>query len=116
MKYTKGPLKVIPSKEWPFVIVTYNANGEKVFSRGLPCHSSKDKTFEEALSCVNFSSKDQEECSNLNKQALADEILRASAPELLEALKSLVSRATYSEEQMTVIKEAKAVIAKAEGE
>ena len=116
MKYTKGPLKVIPSKEWPFDIVIYNANGKKVFSRGLPCHSSKDKTFEEALSCVNFDPKDREECFNLNKQALADEILRAAAPELLEACKDLVARFEEENFASVPIFNAKAVIAKAEGE
>jgi len=92
-KHTKGPLTVALSKERPFDIETRDASGALVFRRHLPCTSSDDLTPEEAMACVHF--KDKEGCFSpaygkaQNKRALADEIIRAAAPDLLAALEGI---------------------------
>lgn len=81
--HTPGPLFVTVVNEWPFTIQTKNENGEIVFSRGMPCFSTSQKSAAEALAGNGI---DPEwDAAGLNKQALADEVLRAAAPELLDA-------------------------------
>jgi hypothetical protein len=84
-KHTPGPLTVKPFKEYPFDILTVNSKDEVVFRTKLPAHCTSDKTFEQAFKCVHFGiDEDREKCIEANERALADEKLRAAAPELLQ--------------------------------
>ena len=87
-KHTPGPLSVSFGTKWPFDILIVNQSGDVVYRELLPCHSSKDKNFEEALNCWNFKASEQEEYAAINKRAVADAYLRAAAPDLLEACKA----------------------------
>ena len=86
-KHTPGPLSVSFGTKWPFEILIVNESGAVVDRQSLPCHSSKDKTFEEALNCWNFKASEQEEYAAINHRAVADAYLRAAAPDLLRLLK-----------------------------
>ena len=86
-KFTPGPLSVSFGTKWPFEILIINESGEAVYQESLPCHSSKDKNFEEALNCLNFKASEQEEYAAINHRAVADAYLRAAAPDLLRYLK-----------------------------
>ena len=86
-KHTPGPLSVSFGTKWPFEILIINKSGEVVYRESLPCHSSKDKSFEEALNCWNFKASEQEEYAAINHRAVADAYLRAAAPDLLRYLK-----------------------------
>ena len=88
-KHTPGSLSVSFGTKWPFEILIINESGSVVYRDTLPCHSSKDKTFEEALNCWNFKASEQEEYAAINKRAVADAYLRAAAPDLLEALQDV---------------------------
>ena len=88
-KYTPGPLSVSFGNKWPFEILISNESGAVVYRERLPCNSSKDKNFEEALNCRNFKASDQEEYAAINHRAVADAYLRAAAPDLLEALQDV---------------------------
>ena len=90
-KFTKGPLTARMSNEWPWKIETVDSAGEVVFTRPLPCHSSDDKSADAALRCLNFDAKDRERCAEVNARALADEHVRASAPELYDALEQIAA-------------------------
>ena len=113
-KYTPGPLSVSFGIKWPFEILIINESGAVVYRDTLPCHSSKDKTFEEALNCLNFKASEQEEYAAINKRAVADAYLRAAAPDLLEALK----RCKFDSLNMTLedLEFCRAAIAKATGQ
>ena len=87
--FTPGPLSVSFGIKWPFEILIINESGAVVYRDTLPCHSSKDKTFEEALNCLNFKASEQEEYAAINKRAVADAYLRAAAPDLLAALQDV---------------------------
>ena len=86
-KHTPGPLSVSFGTKWPFEILISNESGAVVYRQSLPCHSSKDKNFEEALNCWNFKASEQEEYAAINHRAVADAYLRAAAPDLLRLLK-----------------------------
>ena len=88
-KHTPGPLSVAVGTKWPFDILIVNQSGDVVYRESLPCHSSKDKNFEEALNCWNFKASEQEEYAAINHRAVADAYLRAAAPDLLEALQAI---------------------------
>ena len=88
-KQTPGPLSVSFGTKWPFEILIINESGSVVYRDTLPCHSSKDKTFEEALNCWNFKASEQEKYAAINKRAVADAYLRAAAPDLLAALQDV---------------------------
>ena len=123
-KWTQGPLTVRMASEWPWNIETVNAAGEVIFSRRLLCHSSDDKTAKQALDCSNWKSDESAEWSAHNYRALADETIRATAPELYEALEALTGVVQsdpflrYSEASLygKAIKAALAVLKKARGE
>jgi hypothetical protein len=85
-KHTPAPLSVKPSNVWPFDIVTYDVDNNEVFRRRLPAYSTSDKTFKQALSGVSFDLSEQEQIKEMNHKALADEKLRAAAPELLDSI------------------------------
>lgn len=89
-KHTPGPLVVRVSKKWPFYIETFDAGGKIVFSTNMPCQSSADKTPEQAIDCVNFDHADRNKFAEVNRRAVADDVLRAAAPELLDALQALM--------------------------
>ena len=91
-KHTSGPLSVSFGTKWPFEILISNESGAVIYRESLPCHSSKDKNFEEALNCLNFKASEQEEYAAINHRAVADAYLRAAAPDLLEALGALLER------------------------
>jgi hypothetical protein len=84
-KHTPGPLSVEIDKSWPFDIVTRNASGAVVFRTRMPCHSTKDKSAADALSARHFDADTRDEASAANHRALADEVIRAAADDLLEA-------------------------------
>ena len=86
-KHTPGPLSVSFGTKWPFEILIINESGGVVYREGMPCHSSKDKNFEEALNCWNFKASEQEEYAAINHRAVADAYLKAAAPDLLRYLK-----------------------------
>ena len=86
-KHTPGPLSVSFGTKWPFEILIINESGNAVYQESLPCHSSKDKNFEEALNCLNFKASEREEYAAINHRAVADAYLRAAAPDLLRYLK-----------------------------
>lgn len=86
-KHTPGPLSVSFGTKWPFEILIINESGGVVYRESLPCHSSKDKYFEEALNCWNFKASEQDEYAAINHRAVADAYLRAAAPDLLRYLK-----------------------------
>ena len=118
--FTPGPLSVSFGIKWPFEILIINESGAVVYRDTLPCHSSKDKTFEEALNCLNFKASEQEEYAAINKRAVADAYLRAAAPDLLEALQHValtISADDYLLDYFqTGYAKARAAIAKATGE
>lgn len=84
-KHTPGPLFVSVENSWPFNIVTKNTNGEIVFTQQMPCHSTSHKSAQEAITGKGIDPAWDAE--NRNRQAIADEVLRAAAPDLLEVLK-----------------------------
>ena len=122
-KHTPGPLSVSFGTKWPFEILIINESGAVVYRESLPCHSSKDNNFEEALNCLNFKASEQEEYAAINHRAVADAYLKAAAPDLLEALRGMfamwrsVCRAQgWEPEHLAEAVRAQAAIAKATGE
>ena len=113
-KHTPGPLSVSFGTKWPFEILIINKSGSVVYRDSLPCHSSKDKSFEEALNCRNFKANEQEEYAAINHRAVADAYLRAAAPDLLEFAREWLGRQVTDENYMTA--KARAAIARATGE
>ena len=117
-KHTPGPLSVSFSTKWPFEILIINESGGVVYRESLPCHSSKDKNFEEALNCWNFKASEGKEYAAINHRAVADAYLRAAAPDLLDELLSILDwavteRAPLRNQEIESIRK---VIAKATGE
>ena len=113
-KHTPGPLSVSFGTKWPFEILIINESGGVVCRESMPCHSSKDKNFEEALNCWNFKASEREEYAAINLRAVADAYLKAAAPDLLEALK----RCKFDSLNMTLEDRefCRAAISKATGE
>ena len=122
-KHTPGPLSVSFGTKWPFEILIINKSGEVVYQESLPCHSSKDKNFEEALNCWNFKASEQEKYAEINHSAVADAYLRAAAPDLLEALRgmfamwrSVCGAQGWEPEHLAEAVRAQAAISKATGD
>ena len=121
-KHTPGQLSVSFGTKWPFEILIINESGSVVYRDTLPCYSSKDKTFEEALNCWNFKASEQEEYAAINKRVVADAYLRAAAPDLLEALQVMVRDYTEAHadsgslEMQPALLQASRAIARATGE
>lgn len=82
-KHTKGPLTVAVSDKWPFNIVTTDSAGNVVFSQPLPCYSTRHKNAAEAMSGKGL--PPEWDAAEHNARTLADEVLRAAAPDLLKA-------------------------------
>lgn len=116
-KHTPGPLSVSAGTKWPFDILVTNESGGVVFKDSLPCHSSMDNSFYEALHCLNFKPSEREQYAAINMRAFADAHLRAAAPDLLEALR-LAVRQNSLDMLMTgdEIRQCEMAIAKATGE
>ena len=120
--FTPGPLSVSFGTKWPFEILISNESGAVIYRESLPCHSSKDKNFEEALNCWNFKASEQEEYAAINHRAVADAYLRAAAPDLLEALQVMVRDYTAAHadsgslEMQPALLQASQAIARATGE
>ena len=122
-KHTPGPLSVSFGTKWPFEILIINESGGVVYRESLPCHSSKDKNFEEALNCWNFKASEREKYAEINHRAVANSYLRAAAPDLLEALQNIAeywnqdqNEAAMADACWHAIHTARAAIAKATGE
>ena len=109
-KYTPGPLIVKVDDKWPFRINTFDASGEIVFCRDMPSYSTRQETAQQAMSGA-YMGKHAVDAVILNELAFADEVLRASAPELLEALKELEAKPEHTGSWL----KARAAIAKATG-
>lgn len=114
-KHTLGPLRVEVANEWPFYICTYNNDGELIFRRDMPAYSTKQRTAKQALNGV-FMSEDAEEAAKLNARALADEVLRAAAPDLLAAAIRVVNADDAQELTTQDIELLRSAIAKATGQ
>ena len=123
-KHTPGPLSVSFGTKWPFDILIVNQAGDVVHRELLPCHSSKDQNFEEALNCRNFKASEQEEYAAINHRAVADAYLRAAAPDLLEVLQAIelamrfptVTADAVLDENSPIREGIRAAIARATGE
>ena len=88
--HTAGPLTVSRDSSWPFDIITRNAAGDVVFHADMPCWSTDNKTLEGTMACSWVKDpSDRATQSAMNHRALADEILRAAAPDLLAALEGV---------------------------
>lgn len=90
MKHTPGPLTVRVSERWPYDIETVNADGQVVFSDRMPAHSTAMRSHEDLWEGVGFPARERAEVVELNRRAVADATIRASAPDLLEALQAIV--------------------------
>lgn len=97
---------------WPFGYrIRDEVTGSVLFSDSLACHSSRDKSFEEAFEARNFR-EGRDKAAIFNQRQAAAYTLAASAPELLAALKMVVSRCGPKSRDGQIAREA---IAKAEG-
>ena len=85
--HTLGPLTVRVCTYWPYDIETINAEGVIVFSDGMPAHSSAMNSLEDLWFGVGFPAHDKAAVIAANRRAVADAVIRAAAPCLLEALK-----------------------------
>lgn len=120
-KHTPGPLVVSVETEWPFKIVTKNAAGDVVFADDMPCHSTSHKSVADVMAGTGIDPKWN--APENNARAVADAVLRAAAPELLEALREVLKHekwhAAVADEvtpaARAAIKQADAAIAKATG-
>jgi hypothetical protein len=117
-KHTSGPLTVRVSTQFPFNIETLNAGGEVVFVRELPAHSTSHRKPEDALNAVGM----PPEWAEANGATLADEILRAAAPELLSIAERWAAldagswhQVRHANEKAELLADTRAVIAKATG-
>lgn len=110
--HTPGPLAVKIGKDWPFNINTVDVNGTIVFIDRLPCHSSADKSIKQAMECKHHDKEGRAGYSALNRRALADAVLRAAAPDLLEALQGVLRVADRATDEFDA---ARAAIAKSIG-
>jgi hypothetical protein len=86
-KHTPGPLTVKVNDKWPYNIETFNAAGDVVFSRDLPCNGTGQKSAQEAMAGVGMPA--DWNAGKHNARALADEVLRAAAPDMLETLQAV---------------------------
>jgi len=115
-KHTKGPLKVAVSDKWPFDIVTTAEDGSVRFVTRLPCFSTEDRNAKDAVECRSFKPSEREEYAAINRQTIADEVLRAAAPELLQALKQMIAWEDGERTEIDAMANARAIVKKAEGE
>jgi hypothetical protein len=93
--YTKGPLTVRVNDCWSFNIETYGADGKVVFSAGMPCYGTSLRHAKQVIAGKGMPS--EWNAANKNARAVADEVLRAAAPELLGMLGLFISAAKDSD-------------------
>lgn len=114
-KHTPGPLFIKQPNKWPFDIQTVDANGDVVFSERRMAYGSNQKTIADVMDGYGFKDK-RDEAVEWNARQLADAYLRAAAPELLEALESVLSNCLDSQGLVSAHAKARAAISKAKGE
>ena len=85
-KHTPGPLYVSIEEKWPFSILTKNKDGEIIFSESMPCYSTSHKNAKQAIEGHRMPHDWHAE--ERNREAIANAVLRAAAPDLLEALQN----------------------------
>lgn len=85
-KFTPGPLTVTHNDRRPYSIYILTADGKVAFSETLMCHSTVDKSWQDALECRNFPHEDRDKARAMNERQLANAYIRAAAPELYEAI------------------------------
>jgi len=112
-KHTPGPLTVSVNDKWPFKIVTKNADGEVVFQTDLPIYSTSHNCAADAISGVGLPA--EWNAAEMNARAIADEVVRAAAPDLLDALEFVMNRLVDKHEDDIAAQKARAAIAKATG-
>lgn len=83
-KHTPGPLTVRQSEQWPFDIQIVDESGNVVFQESRYAYGTGQKTIEDVMTGYGFT-KDRDAVIESNERQLADAMLRAAAPELLEA-------------------------------
>lgn len=86
-KHTPGPMTVKQDEAWPFDIRIIAPDGREVLNWNLSCHTSKDKTIDDAMTARHWPPEEREEVRALNAEQLATAHLFAAAPDLLAALK-----------------------------
>lgn len=86
--HTPGPLTVRVDDELPFTIRTFNSSGECIFARDMPAWSTNQTSSAQAMRGAGLL-QDKDAAIAANRRAVADETLRAAAPDLLDALKAL---------------------------
>ena len=108
--HTPGPLFVSIEPRWPFRIITTDLAGDVVFSRDMPSNSTAHRTSQEAMDGKGL--PPEWNAGERNRRALADEYVRAAAPDLLKACWNVVL-ASDDSERAAAREQARAAIAKA---
>jgi hypothetical protein len=84
------PLSFVTPEAWPFDLIVGDADGNQVIRECLFAHTSKDKTFDDAMSC-RFHREGREEAAAANAEQVArlrNIILRVNAHDaLVDALR-----------------------------
>ena len=111
--HTPGPLFVSVEPRWPFRIITTDLAGDVVFSREMPSNSTAHRTSQEAMDGKGL--PPEWNAGERNRRALADEYVRAAAPDLLKALEFVMDRLVDKHETDEAAVAARAAIAKATG-
>lgn len=116
LNITKGKLMVRVSEDYPFPIETYDEEGNVVFVTNFPTSSSSWKSLKDVLNAKgwDWDEMSKDDVAKANQKALANEVLRASAPELLKNLIRCVDRLEENGMgEMMAVKKAKEEIEKA---
>lgn len=91
-KFTLGPWRVEQEPEWPFHIYIISSDGEVVGCERRHAYSTSHKSIDDVMQAKGFKGN-QEECIAANARQLANETLKAAAPELLAELSKRVGNA-----------------------
>lgn len=82
-KHTPGPWTMTQLKQWPFRLLTTAANGKVISCTSLEAYGTDDTSAAEANARLG------------NEECIANEQLRAAAPDMLEACKRLTMNRHY---------------------